>query len=52
MKMDIRELDLKDPDVREEIAWQIIMRENAQHVRRTAIVFLFVVIVSIIYFLS
>ena len=46
-----RTIDLKDPDVREELAERIIMQEYSQHIRYTAIAFLFAVIGSIIYFL-
>lgn len=43
--------DLKDPYVREALAERIIMQEWSRHLMYTAIAFLFVVVVSIIYFL-
>ena len=46
-----RTIDLKDPDVREELAERIVMQRWSQHIRNTAIVFLFAVIGAIIYFL-
>ena len=43
-------VDLKDPDIREELAERIIMQEWSQHIRYAAFAFLFLVIGSIIYF--